>query len=448
MASDLLSIGRSGAQAARIALDVTAQNIANASSEGYVRRSARLAEVSSSGGFARIGDVSLSGVRLDAVVRNADLFRQSEVRRTGADAARAGAEVAGLENIEAAVEQSNVFPAIVAFEGSLQQLASDPVDPSLRAAVIEDARTMTRTFNIAATSLDAVGTGLRFEAADGVTQVNLLSGELSRVNLRLARAADASSDQTALLDQRDSLLQKLSGYVDVSTTISTDQTVEVRLGGPGGAALVQGGSAHAFAMTAAGNGTISFTLDGNPVTPASGSLTGKAQALEKLRDIHDQLDAVAGSVIAAVNGAQASGIALDGSAGQPLFSGSAINTAATMALMLEDGRKIATAPVNSGANSRDPANLAALRSALGVADPAGNMDALIFDISGTVAGRSVTRDALTTIASTARIALESQSGVDLDMEAVNLVHFQQAFQASGRVMQVAADLFDTLLAIK
>ena len=448
MASDLLSIGRSGAQAARIALDVTAQNIANASSEGYVRRSTRLEEVSSSGGYGRIGDVSLSGVRLDSVVRNADLFRQSEVRRTGADAARASAEVAGLENIEAAVEQSNVFPSIVAFEGSLQQLAADPVDPSLRAAVIEDARTMTRTFNIAATSLDAVGTGLRFEATDGVEQVGLLAGELSRVNLRLARAADASSDQTALLDQRDNLLEKLSGYVDVSTTIAADHTVEVRLGGPTGDKLVEGGTAHAFAMSAASDGTISFTLDGNAASPAAGSLAGKAQALVKLRDVHDRLDAVAKSVLDTVNAAQAGGITLGGAPGQPLFSGSATNVAATLALAQEDGRGIATAPPTGGANSRDPANLSALRTALATADPAGDMDALIFDISGAVAGRSVTRDALGTIADTARIALEAQSGVDLDQEAVNLVHFQQAFQASGRVMQVASDLFDTLLAIK
>ena len=95
MASDLLSIGKSGAQTARIALDVTAQNIANASSEGYVRRSVSLGEVASAGGIGQTGDISLSGVRLKAIVRNADLFRQSEVRRTGADSARANAEVAG-----------------------------------------------------------------------------------------------------------------------------------------------------------------------------------------------------------------------------------------------------------------------------------------------------------------------------------------------------------------
>ncbi|OZA72473.1 MAG: flagellar hook-associated protein FlgK, partial [Sphingomonadales bacterium 39-62-4] len=81
-------------------------------------------------------------------------------------------------------------------------------------------------------------------------------------------------------------------------------------------------------------------------------------------------------------------------------------------------------------------------------DPAGTMDAILFDVSGTLAGRNVTLGALQTIADTAKVALSAQSGVDLDQEAVNLVRFQQAFQASGKVMQVASDIFDTLLAIR
>ena len=66
MASDLLSIAVSGARAARGALDVTAQNIANASSDGYTRRSLRLEEVSASGGVGRTGDISLSGAAFEA----------------------------------------------------------------------------------------------------------------------------------------------------------------------------------------------------------------------------------------------------------------------------------------------------------------------------------------------------------------------------------------------
>lgn len=445
MASDLLSIAKSGAKASRIALDVTAQNIANASSEGYVRRTVRLEEVSAAGGIGRIGDVSLSGVRVDQVIRNADLFRQAEVRRTGADLSRANAEVSGLSAVESAIEQTGVFNSIVEFEGALQQLAVDPTDAALRASVIETTRTMSRTFNIAATSLDTAGEGIRFEAADDVDQVNLLAQELSRVNLRLARAADASSDQTSLLDQRDSLLQQLSQRVDVSATFAPDFTVDVRIGGSAGPLLVDGGTAGTMAMATAGDGTISFTLDGNPVTPLSGALVGRGQALVKLADTRSQLDALADGIIATVNASQASGAALDGSPGLAMLSGSG---AAGIALAFEQGALIATAPAGSGPNSRDLGNLAALRTALAANDASGTMDALLFDVSATVRGRTITRNTLEVIAGNARIALAAQAGVDLDQEAINLVRFQQAFQASGRVMQVASDLFDTLLGIR
>ncbi|MFT4025181.1 MAG: flagellar hook-associated protein FlgK [Novosphingobium sp.] len=444
MASDLLSIGKSGANAARIALDVTAQNIANASSEGYVRRSVSLKEVASAGGIGQSGDISLSGVRLSAIVRNADLFRQSEVRRTGADAARANAEVAGLENIESAVEGADVYTAIVNFEGALQELAADPTNASLRASVVEQARTMANSFNIASQGLDSVRDGLQFEANDGVTQVNKLAEELARVNLRLARAADASSDQTQLLDQRDSLLQQLSNYTDIKTTIAADQTVQVTLGGTPGTSLVTGGTASPLAMTTAADGTISFTLDASPVTIAGGSLAGQSLALTKLVDTRSRIDAVANSVITAVNDAQAAGVDLTGAAGQPMFSGT---TAGDIEMVLANGTGLATAPAGEDADSRNSANLDALRAALSTADPAGGMDAAIFDISSTVQGRSVSRDALATIASNALIALQAQAGVDLDQEAVNLLRFQQAFQASGRVMQVATDIFDTIVAL-
>lgn len=44
-------------------------------------------------------------------------------------------------------------------------------------------------------------------------------------------------------------------------------------------------------------------------------------------------------------------------------------------------------------------------------------------------------------------AQQSQSGVNLDEEAANLLRYQQAYQAAGKVMQIASSLFDTLLAI-
>jgi flagellar hook-associated protein 1 FlgK len=44
-------------------------------------------------------------------------------------------------------------------------------------------------------------------------------------------------------------------------------------------------------------------------------------------------------------------------------------------------------------------------------------------------------------------AQQSLSGVNLDEEAANLIRFQQAYQASGKVLQTAAKLFDSVLQI-
>lgn len=446
MASDLISIARSGTRAARVALDVTANNIANAASDGYVRRSASLAEIAVNSVSTTPAAINLAGVSVTGVVRNADAFRQSEVRRTGADAARADAEVQGLENIEAAIEQTGVYDSIVDFEAAFQQLLSDPTDGSLRAAALEKSRNLAETFNVTAQSLDAVGEGLRFEAQDGVDNINRIAGELARVNLRLTRSADQSSDQTSLLDQRDKLLEDLSGYTDISTSFDSGTgVVTVRLGGSSGSALVDGGSSGTLAVSSATDGTLSFTLDTASITLSSGALAGKAQALTQLAASRANLDAIAASIVTTVNGAQANGVDLAGNAGQALFAGT---TASDMALVASSGSAIATAPAGAEANSRDTSNLTALRSALASADPAGAMDSVLFQISSAVAARQVTRDALASIASTARVALQAQAGVDLDQEAVNLMRFQQAFQANGRVIQVASDIFDSILSIR
>ncbi len=444
MASDLLTIAASGAAAARGALNVTAQNIANASTEGYVRRTATMQEVSSSGGPFRANDMSLSGVRIGGIDRNVDPFRQAEVRRTNSDITRASTELGGLQNIESAVENAGIYDAIVEFEASLQQLQSNPTDSSLRAATMASAETLANKFNIAANSLDSVGEGLRFDAAATVDDANIFGRELARVNLQLARAGQGSSDRATLLDQRDNLLERLSGVANISTSFGPDGAATVTIGNGGGTPFVTGGNAATLAMTTAADGTIGFTQDGAALTLSGGALSGGALALQQVADMRGRLDTMADNIAGAINAAQANGTALDGTAGQPLFTGSG---AAGMAMATMDGTAIATAPAGSTAGSRDASNLIALRQTLESGGAASGMNALIFDISSQVAGRQITADALGAIATSARISLEQQSGVDLDTEATNLIRFQQAFQASGRAMQVATDIFDTMIGI-
>ncbi len=444
MASDLLSIAVSGARAARSALDVTAQNIANASSEGYVRRSLRIEEVTASGGAGRINDISLSGARIAEIRRNADSFIQAEVRRTSGDLERANTELRGLRNMESALEHSGVFTSIVEFEASLQQLAANPVDPSRRAAVIAEAETLASKFEITASSFDAVADGLRFDAEAQVSETNVIGGELARVNLRLTRAGAGSSDRAALFDQRDLLLERLANITSIATTFEKDGTVAVSLGTNPARSLVQGDNSNTLTAATSTDGTLSFALNGESMTPSSGGLAGASLALTELVSVRTRLDTLATRIADTVNNAQAAGVTLDGAQGQPIFAG---NSASSLRVVMNEGRGLSTAPAGATAASRDDANLTALRQSLAALDPAQQLSGMLFDVSSKVAGRNVTQSALQTIASSARISLEQQSGVDLDTEAANLIRFQQAFQASGRAMQTASDIFDTLLGI-
>lgn len=59
----------------------------------------------------------------------------------------------------------------------------------------------------------------------------------------------------------------------------------------------------------------------------------------------------------------------------------------------------------------------------------------------------VTSRAQASLVSQSEQAQQSMSGVNLDEEAANLLRYQQAYQASGKMMQIASTLFDTLLSL-
>ena len=60
----------------------------------------------------------------------------------------------------------------------------------------------------------------------------------------------------------------------------------------------------------------------------------------------------------------------------------------------------------------------------------------------------IARDALTVVKDQAVEARDAVSGVNLDQEAADLIRFQQAYQASAQVMQVASRLFDSILQVR
>lgn len=445
MTASLINIGQSGASAARAALEVTAQNIANSQTEGYVRRRLGQQEVAAPGTVGEYTSGAFNGVRIDGINRPDAPLLQVQVRSSTASLSQASAELDALQNAELRLEQSGLYDALVEFEASFSQLQSDPLNPSLRANALEQGRALAETFQLANGSLSQSGDFLRQDAQQGISEVNQLTQDLAKLNEAFVRSEPGTGGHAVLLDQRDNLLRELSSQVGITPSFRPTGVVDVQLSGSGGGALVTGTSAATLTSTTNGDGTLSFALGGAAVTPVSGQLAGQASALSLTANLLSDLDAIAASTISILNTAQASGTAPDGSAGQPFFSGS---DASNITIALADGSGIATAPAGSPPGSLNTGNLESLRSALANGGPASQTDSMLFELASTVRNREVASAALETIAQSAQSALSAATEIDLDQEAANLIRFQQSFQASGRVIQVANEIFDTILGIR
>ena len=70
---------------------------------------------------------------------------------------------------------------------------------------------------------------------------------------------------------------------------------------------------------------------------------------------------------------------------------------------------------------------------------------LVSEVGNTARQIEVTAKAQKTVIAQTRQAQQSVSGVNLDEEAANLLRYQQAYQASGKMIQIAGTLFQTLL---
>jgi len=61
---------------------------------------------------------------------------------------------------------------------------------------------------------------------------------------------------------------------------------------------------------------------------------------------------------------------------------------------------------------------------------------------------AISQSALQVVYDQAVTARDEVSGVSLDQEAADLIRFQQAYQAAAKILQVASQLFDSVLQVR
>ena len=446
MATAIFTIGRSGLTASRRSLELTAQNIANAENPNYSRRTLTQGELVMTGSIGLNAQDSLGGVRPGAIVRAESGLVQRQARDSASALSAAEAEFFAMREAESALETSGVYSGLVDYEAALTRLQNNPTEPALRLAALESARKMAGNFRIANGTLANARNLVQAEVGANTLTVNELAGELAKINADLVGSREGTAGRAALLDARDKALGGLAREFAINPVFNADGTADVTLGGSPPVALVTGSVAQSLATTFAADGAVSFAVGGTAFVPAGGAMAGRAAALNEMAGLQTGLDALAVSAITLSNAAQANGVGSDGSPGQPLFAGTG---AGSITMVLASSSGLATAPAGAAAGSRDTTNLAALIATLGAATgPISGTDTLLLGLSSKVSALETRGQGLSVVAASAEAELLRETGVDLDTEAANLVRLQQAFEANSRVIQVAAQLFDTILDLR
>jgi flagellar hook-associated protein 1 len=437
-----LYTGLSSIRASTVGIDTAAHNIANAATPGYTRQRVELAAATP---FLSPDGPIGTGVDVLAIARLRDHFADMRVRTTLAEFAQLDVRADLLGRAEVVMgEPEGIGLELQRLWNAFEDLAMDPADTATRTQVLAQLEAVTARIRSVATGWDQLAVDTTSRRDQAVAEANRLLHEVADINRQVANQ-DPLTVSNDLLDRRDLALDRLAELTGANSARQADGTVTVTLGG---ATLVQGDTVESLGVSGADVIAGATTLTG-AVTGELGGL--QASLVTDLPTLRGQLDDVVAVLAATLNTQHAAGFAPDGSPGGPLLTfGADPSTSVTVALT-DPGMLATAADVDPGSglpgalDGRNAQLLADLRSATGPGSATEELRTMIVDLGASVAALRRSADAAGDVAVGAAIGRQSQHGVSLDEEMVDLVRYQRQLEAASRVMTAIDEALETLV---
>jgi flagellar hook-associated protein 1 FlgK len=452
----LLNLSQNSLQASQAAIDITANNVANANTPGYTAKVATWQESDT----VRIGGtvVAGEGASVGAVSQRDTVLNHRINQQTQQEASSSAESVAlndvqsifGITSTSTSALTTMIGANIDSFFNSLSALEASPSSSSVRQAVLNAAGTLASNFNSASNQIAQQIGGLNQQVSGAVSQVNTLTASIAALNLQIG-STSPNSDAGPLEDQRQQDLSQLSGLIGFDQTRTENNGLTLTTAD--GTVLVSGGKSFVL-----GNATVNGSVDilsatGVDITSdlTGGSLGGILQARDHdLPLVASFLDNLAYGVGNAVNAQNAAGLDAKGNPGGAIFAlpAASVRAASVVALATTDPSAIAAAAVGQGSSGGTNASLL---SGLADSNIAGGQTAAGFYASFlTQLGSTVSRvseENTTQKASLTQLTTQqsAQSSVSLDQEAANLTLYERSYNAAARVFTIVDQLMAVAL---
>ncbi len=454
-----LALAQQALQVQQYGLEIAQKNIANVNTPGYSRQRVNLMPGDSTNADP---NMEATGVQSGTIESFRNRFLDYRVSQETEKQGYFDSIAAALRQVEAIVNAGGtqgLDASLSQFFNSFSTLANAPEDVTLREQVLSRASDLAARFSRLYEQIQSVRSYQEYFVADTTNEINSLTTQIAAVNARAAQAiALKSPEAPELQDQRQVLLEKLAGLVDISyfETESGRVTVVTKQGGT----LVLGDESYALQATRSGtDGLLQVELGGANITSQieGGKLGGLLEVRGEIGGYLTTLDDLAAGVIARVNEQHRAGVDYDGTAGGDFFTpfvqpapGSNAGAARSMTVALTDPRSIAAAAPGSGSGSNANARLLAAIGdeglfAGGSATATQHYANMVFDLGQSVRkaedGVSL-QGALLVQLNNQR---DSYSGVNLDEEAVSIVKYQKAFEATARYISLLDGLTEDII---
>lgn len=449
----------SGALAAQAALATTSQNVANVMTPGYTRQGVLLASVAP----YQTGSVSAgSGVTVTSLLRFSDSYKSLQMWSAASQLGQYTTAQPYLTQLEQVMgdEESGIDSGLDEFFSALNAASTDPTSSPLRQQVITAADALAQRFNSLTQVLSNQRSAMTQQRNTTITEINSISSDIAKLNSQIAATQGTGVSPSALIDARDNKIDELAGLVSLQVVDQADGTRSISL--KGGQPLVVGARAATMSATTNPDGSQTlqvafasetFTL---PKTGLGGELGGlEDYETDTLLPMIESIGDMAEQLADAVNTQLAAGYAPDGTPGTPLFEYD--STTATGTLRVVDGiqgSELAfSSSATAGGNSDNLLALIDVRSAaialpgLGSVSLSDAMTQLVAKLGMDSQQNQTSMDTAQTVRNQAEESWKSTSGVNSDEEAINLVEYQQMYQANMKVIAVANELFDSTLAL-
>lgn len=426
------------------ALQVTANNVANADTPGYSRQVPVLSENAPE----QLGGLIFgTGVNLQQVQSVRDGVLEIRIQQQQQQSGQLDAFLGAMNPTQQLFNEAQgagLEGALGAFFNSFQQLSANPTDLPSRQQVIDAGKNLASAFNQTASSLAGQQIDLNTQVTQTVGQINALTSQIAALNSQISGLPPDTSGSNLLVDQRTNLVDQLSQLIDIAN-IATDGS-GVTLTTNSGAALVVGGQNMPLSTALnAGTGMQDiFDAQGNDVTAKiqSGQLSGLIEARDQtIPGLRSQLDTLAAGLANAVNSQHAAGFTLSGAAGGNFFTpppAGGVGAAAALAVAISDPAQIAASSDGTPGSNGNATALADLRGQNIVAgQPPDTYYANMVAVLGSqIQTATAARRANAQVLAQLQNQRGAMSGVSLDEEAANLMKYQQAYQAAARVITV------------